>query len=93
MNNKPDAVEVGYLCSHGHYQFHGVGDDTCGTKRIATLMVVPEEGVEFYEASLETDEEGFTYFTSSGYTQDDWDETLEAATISQQRREAAWEKS
>lgn len=91
MSNKPEAVEVGYLCGHGHYIFHDVGENACGSKRVAALMVVPE--VEFYEPYEKKDEDGHVWFSSCGYTQEDWDTTLEGAKFSQQRRQNAWENS
>lgn len=39
-------VELGYLCSHGHFIFHDDPDVdyACGTKRIADIIVQPVEG-------------------------------------------------
>lgn len=90
MNNKPNPVEIGYLCSHGHYVFYGVGDDTCGTKRIAALLVVPE--VELSEPYTELGMHGVEVYSAPGFSQEDWDRTLDYATLSQQNRQDAWER-
>jgi hypothetical protein len=39
-------VELGYLCSHGHFIFHDDPDVdyACGTKRIADIIIQPVEG-------------------------------------------------
>lgn len=35
-----EEIEIGYVCLHGHFQFHGDSDgDTCGTKRVGTVYV------------------------------------------------------
>lgn len=41
------AVEIGYLCRKGHFIFHDDPDvdGACGSKRMAGIFVVPEEGV------------------------------------------------
>lgn len=89
--NKPEAVEIGYLCGHGHYIFYDVGEDACGSKRVAALMIVPE--VEYIEAHEERDEEGRVWYSHCGYSPEDWFESLNQATHSQQRRQNAWENS
>jgi hypothetical protein len=42
-----EPVEIGYLCRKGHFIFHDepVYDGACGSKRMAGIFVVPEEGV------------------------------------------------
>lgn len=30
-------VEIGYICSKGHFVFKGDPDDSCGTKNIGTI--------------------------------------------------------
>jgi hypothetical protein len=64
MSNQgiPDAaVEIGYVCRRGHFQFIGDPDgDMCGTKRVATIYakadpeVTKGEMVEAIEDSLES---------------------------------------
>jgi hypothetical protein len=42
-----EPVEIGFLCRRGHFIFYDEPDvDTsCGSKRMAGIFVVPEEGV------------------------------------------------
>lgn len=42
-----EPVEIGYLCRKGHFIFHDEPglDNACGSKRMAGIFVVPEEGV------------------------------------------------
>jgi hypothetical protein len=42
-----EAVEIGYLCHKGHFIFHDDPDVdyACGSKRIAALLIQPDEGV------------------------------------------------
>jgi hypothetical protein len=42
-----DPAELGYLCRHGHFIFHDDPDVdyACGSKRIAGVLVQPDEGV------------------------------------------------
>jgi hypothetical protein len=91
MTNKPETVEIGYLCGHGHYIFYGIGENACGSKRVAALTIVPE--VEYSKPFQCEDADGHVYYTDCGYNQEDWDRTLEGATFSQKRRQEAWENS
>lgn len=42
-----EPVELGYLCRKGHFVFHDDPDVdyACGSKRMATVIVQPDEGV------------------------------------------------
>ena len=91
--NKPKEVEIGYLCAHGHYVFHGVGEDTCGTKRIGTITVEPDRDVEFSEPEEVRDEKGRVIMSHSGFSESDWGNVFEWATESLIKREEAWRQS
>lgn len=43
----PGTVALGYLCSHGHFVFFDDTDldDTCGSRRVAGVHVVYDNGV------------------------------------------------
>ena len=75
--------EIGYLCSRGHFVFPGE-EDGCATKRIATVYVEADHTDEdmFYEPCSEVDEDGFVWYSSSGYSVDDYESTLDAALAS-----------
>jgi hypothetical protein len=50
------AVEIGYVCRHGHFQFHEDPDgDSCGTKKIGTIYVRPIKGAyaDMFKEALE----------------------------------------
>jgi len=53
----PDAaLEVGYVCRHGHFQFVEDPDgDACGTKRVATIYVKADQEVSAEEMSEAVD--------------------------------------
>lgn len=42
-----EPVEIGFMCRRGHFLFYDEPDldDSCGSKRMAGIFVVPEEGV------------------------------------------------
>jgi hypothetical protein len=41
-----EAVEIGYVCRHGHFQFKDDPDgDACVTKIVGRIFVMPELGV------------------------------------------------
>lgn len=72
--------EIGYVCGRGHYVF--VGDEeygTCGTKRIAGIFVRKDQDVEFYEPYDDTGENGLVWFSSCGYSEQDYANDLDAA--------------
>lgn len=45
-----EAVEIGYVCRHGHFQFNDDPDgDACGTKNVGRIYVVPEPEISLKE--------------------------------------------
>lgn len=74
--------EIGYVCARGHYVFEGEEDWTaCGSKKIAILYT---EAIEtdrefFYDAFEGSDEEGNVFYSSSGYSADDYEQELDEA--------------
>lgn len=42
-----EPVEIGFMCRKGHFIFYDEPDfdGSCGSKKIAGIFVVPEEGV------------------------------------------------
>jgi hypothetical protein len=90
----PERVEIGYLCSHNHFVFHDDPDGGgCGSKRIAGVYVERDPGVEFYEPYEKADETGFVYFSTCGYAEEEYDETLEFAKKSLLGKIAFWRKN
>lgn len=87
-------VEIGYLCSRGHYVFYADEEwDICGSKRTAGIYVEMDKGVEFYEPYELTDDDGFVFASSCGYSAEDYAEELEAANHSLTRMITAYRKS
>lgn len=87
-------VEVGYVCSHGHYAFYADPEGTsCGSKRVAGVYVERDPGVEFYEPYEMADEDGFVYMTSCGYSESDYVENIEQAEASLANKIATWRAS
>lgn len=87
-----ERVEIGYLCSRGHFVFH---DDPegggCGSKRTAGVYV--EREADFYPPFEEADETGFVFFSGCGYSEDDYNEELTEARQSLVAKIEAWRKS
>jgi hypothetical protein len=87
-------MEIGYLCSRGHFVFYDDPDGGgCGSKRTAGLYVERDPGVEFYEAFEEADEDGRVYYSGCGYSEDDYNEELEQARQSLVEKIEVWRKS
>lgn len=41
-----EAVDIGYVCRYGHFQFNDDSDgDSCGTKDVGRIYVTPGSGV------------------------------------------------
>lgn len=40
----PKKIEVGYLCSRGHFVLEGDPEDSCQSKRVGTVYVKREAG-------------------------------------------------
>lgn len=64
-----EAVEIGYVCRHGHFQFINDPDgDSCGTKIVGRIYVTPEP-----EISAETLTEATTESLESHHRKmDEW---------------------
>lgn len=73
--------EIGYLCSRGHFVLYGESDNSCGSKKIAGLFVeaIEDDETMFYEPYEQVDETGFAYYSSSGYSKDEYQEAVEEA--------------
>lgn len=84
-------VEIGYLCSHGHYAFYADPEGTsCASKRIAGIFVEREPGMEFYEPYEAADEDGHVYFTSCGWSEEDYIQSLNEAEVSLESKIGYW---
>jgi hypothetical protein len=87
-------VEIGYVCSHGHYAFYADPEGTsCGSKRVAGVYAERDPGVEFYGPYEAADETGFVYFSSCGYEEDEYVENIKQAEASLAEKIAAWRQS
>lgn len=74
--------EIGYLCSRGHFVFYSDPDaGACGAKKIASLYVeaIETDSRMFEEPYQEADETGFVYYSSTGYSIDDYQGTVDEA--------------
>jgi hypothetical protein len=88
-NNK---VEIGYVCSHGHYVFYADPEEGgCASKRIAGIFV--EQEAEFYEPFEEADEDGHVWFASCGYSEEDYTAALEESEASLGAKIDFWRKN
>ena len=87
-------VEIGYVCTHGHYAFYADPEGTsCGSKRVAGVYVERDSGVEFYEPYELADEDGRVYMTSCGYSEDDYVENIRQSEASLASKIEAWRNS
>lgn len=89
--------EIGYLCSRGHYIFQGDEDyGSCQSKRMATVYVEAEhpDSEMFSEPYEEADPEtGFVWYSSSGYSESEYEQNLDEAQQSLLGKIQDWRKS
>lgn len=89
-----EKIEIGYLCSRGHFVFH---DDPegggCESKRIAGVYVERDAGIEFYPPFEEKDETGFVFYSGCGYSEDDYNEEVTEARQSLASKIMFWRKN
>lgn len=85
--------EIGYLCSRGHFEFYADPEQgPCASKKVALLFVeaLADDDEMFYGPTEEADETGFVWYSSSGYSREDYQETVDDATASLTERITAW---
>lgn len=87
-----EKIEIGYLCSRGHFVFHDDPDGGgCASKRIAGVYV--EREADFYPPFEEKDENGFVFFSGCGYSEEDYTEELAEARESLANKIEFWRKN
>jgi len=87
-------VEIGYVCSHGHYALYADPEGTsCGSKRVAGIYAERDPGVTFHAPYEAADETGFVCFTSGGYEEDEYVDNIRQAEASLAEKIEAWRKS
>lgn len=85
-------IEIGYVCSHGHYAFYADPEGTsCGSKRVAGIYADRE--AEFYAPYERADEDGHVWLTSCGYSEEDYIDNIKQAEASLAEKIAAWRAS
>jgi hypothetical protein len=53
-DNTPREMEIGYICSRGHFEFEGDPEgDYCGTKRVAGIYVRADEWLGLSQRQLQ----------------------------------------
>lgn len=77
----PRRREIGYVCSRGHFDF--IGDEeygSCGSKKIATIYAeATHDDADMFEDPYEErdPETGRIWYSSSGYSEADYEESLD----------------